>query len=933
MALQRDERPGVEPTLASPRIEDNATARRTKRSATTSELPSSFDGLPTVSREHYSIEGEVGRGGQGRVLRAQDHRLRRTVALKESLHDDPGSLARFAREAFITARLEHPSIVPVHEAGRWTSGEPFYAMKSVSGRALDTLISEAKSLDERMALLPNVARVAEAIAYAHSRHIIHRDLKPSNVLIGEFGETVVIDWGLAKELGGSPLAEPGPDASRSDAPSDATLAGDIVGTPAYMPPEQARGEEVDERVDVYALGAMLYELASGSPPYALRKGRDRSVLRGPPDPLEQLEPRVPRDLLAVIEKAMARDPAGRYASAGELADELRKFLAGRLVGAHRYSPWQLVKRWASRYRAVLTASGLLLAILVVFAVVSVARIVHERDLANRARIATEAAEKEASERSRALVLLQARAQLDRDPTASLAWLKTYPPSAPNWKTVSEIASDAWTRGVAEHVWRGEQPFASVAFTTDGRKVVAGSRERLLRVWDVETGTVRRLESDILLGGSVVVSSDGKWIASSDGVRAIRVWDVATGARRAFDDVDAARLEFSSDGALLLASGALAGGTVLTVATGARLPISVATRPLVNATFLPGEHTIAAVDADALMLIDAATAVRTQVGPLGAKPSYVVVSPDKRWIVVGTPENSILVFERRTAKRRELKTTMFLAGRLRFSGDGAMVTWGTVHGLIRWDLDRGEAHDADYPDMCQAVEPATDGTFLISGQQNGLVAWDPVAGKGRALLGHSATVTSIAVSPDGKWAATASADRTVRLWRLGGGERVLRNLYGADLSPDGRTILGLRSNDRAACTVRHRVGHGDDAQRTAYLGVGVERSVCAGQSERDHQRWRARPRPRGSRVGSASPCPAVRRGDGARSKRSVFTRWEERGHRDEHGSRRASGPGVWLFAHAGKTRGKGAGRRLRAGRSNDRVGGARQRRETVEHRDR
>ena len=159
--------------------------------------------LPIIPDGIYTDGEEIARGGLGRVLKVTDQSMGRVVALKELLPEADIEEARFVREALVTGRLEHPSIVPVYEAGRWPDGTPFYAMKLVAGRPLRDLIAERTTVDQRIGLLHHVIAVADAIAYAHGRNIIHRDLKPANVIVGDFGETVVIDWGLAKDLSAS----------------------------------------------------------------------------------------------------------------------------------------------------------------------------------------------------------------------------------------------------------------------------------------------------------------------------------------------------------------------------------------------------------------------------------------------------------------------------------------------------------------------------------------------------------------------------------------------------------------------------------------------------------------------------------------------------------------------------------------------------------
>jgi len=368
---------GTAETLASD------TALLVTSAATPSLQPATS--LRVLQGDLFVDRAEIKRGGMGRIFTARDARLRRTVAIKELRADSAELRARFEREALLTARLEHPSIVGIHEAGRWASGEPFFAMRLVRGRSLDEVIEGAASFAQRLTLLPHVLAVADALAYAHHERVIHRDLKPQNVMVGEFGETVVIDWGLAKDLSESETPAP---ASQSGEPAAmATAYGEILGTPHYMPPEQAAGDPVDERADVYAIGAMLYHVLAGTPPYegATASAVLAAVADGAPTPLADRQPDVPPDLLAVVERAMSREPAARYPSARDLADDLRRFQSGQLVGAHRYSRSQLVRRWLARHRTAVLVAAAATAVLIVLGTLSITRIMRERQSAITAR--------------------------------------------------------------------------------------------------------------------------------------------------------------------------------------------------------------------------------------------------------------------------------------------------------------------------------------------------------------------------------------------------------------------------------------------------------------------------------------------------------------------------------------------------------------------
>jgi len=327
--------------------------------------------LTLAHPNRYALRGEQGRGGIGRVLIAFDQHIGREIAVKELLpekgpdgtpsSDSPvrktGAVAaRFLREARITGQLEHPGIVPVYELGRRPDGSVYYTMKLVRGKTLAEKIGACRSLGERLQLLHHFLDLCQAMAYAHSRGVIHRDLKPANVMVGEFGETVVLDWGLAKVEGQKDVRA---DALERDlkqikqAGAGETVAGKPIGTPAYMSPEQADGriEEIDERSDVWSLGAVLYEILTGRPPYEGVNAYEvmGKVLQNPVVPVKEVEPKAPGELSAISEKCLSKERGKRYASAKELTDDVAKFLAGGLVGAFEYPIWRLLGRWFKQH--------------------------------------------------------------------------------------------------------------------------------------------------------------------------------------------------------------------------------------------------------------------------------------------------------------------------------------------------------------------------------------------------------------------------------------------------------------------------------------------------------------------------------------------------------------------------------------------------------
>ncbi|HEY5937276.1 MAG TPA: serine/threonine protein kinase [Kofleriaceae bacterium] len=340
--------------------------------------------LPMVDPIVFVTRNEIASGGMGRITRAFDRRLGREVAVKEILSHD--LRARFEREVRITARLQHPAIVPIYEAGSFPDGTTFYAMRLVSGRTLHEAVMAASTLRDRLALLPHVRAVTDAVAYAHARGVIHRDLKPGNVLVGDFGETVVIDWGLAKEDGDG-ADQPG-TAATSVAP-ELTLHGTVIGTPCFMSPEQAAGEPAGATDDVYALGAILYTVLAGVPPYLDQKRDATAVVAatidGPPTSLDELAADAPEDLRAIVARAMARQRAARFPTAKELADELARFETGQLLQSRSYSLGELLVRWVKRHRRAVALGALATIAIALFAIMWVRAERAEAELALRAR--------------------------------------------------------------------------------------------------------------------------------------------------------------------------------------------------------------------------------------------------------------------------------------------------------------------------------------------------------------------------------------------------------------------------------------------------------------------------------------------------------------------------------------------------------------------
>jgi eukaryotic-like serine/threonine-protein kinase len=333
-------------------------------------------GSATSDGQRFRIIRPHAQGGLGAVFVALDSELHREVALKQILDrhaDDLASRQRFLIVAEITCRLEHPGIVPVYGLGSYSDGRPYYAMRLIKGDSLKEAIehfhsevSLKKHPGRRSLVLRKLLRrfmdVCNAIDYAHSRGVLHRDIKPGNIIVGRHGETLVVDWGLAKarDKGAGPSGEP-PLAPSSASGSAETLPGLALGTPAYMSPEQASGDRdsLGPRSDVYSLGGTLYCLLTGTPP---QEGDDigeilRKVQRGEFTPQRQLDPSIDKAPEAVCLNAMALNPEDRYASGRALAEDIEQRMADESVTAWREPLARTLMRWLTRHRTGLTGAA------------------------------------------------------------------------------------------------------------------------------------------------------------------------------------------------------------------------------------------------------------------------------------------------------------------------------------------------------------------------------------------------------------------------------------------------------------------------------------------------------------------------------------------------------------------------------------------------
>jgi len=725
---------------------------------------------PIRDPDRYEILGEHGRGGLGRVSRAHDKDLGRDIAIKELLSRGHVNELRFVREAMITARLEHPGIVPVHEAGRWPDGTPFYAMKLVSGRPLRALIAERKTVDERIELLHHVIAVADAIAYAHGRNIIHRDLKPANVIVGDFGETVVIDWGLAKDL--SETAELASSGGGSSGVLDdqLTSVGSVLGTPAYMAPEQERGEAVDQRADVFAIGAMLWELCSlhKVPPADVTE-RHRMLRRAGID----------RDLAVIIDKALDPEPRGRYRDAGGIAADLKAFKSGARITARDYSLVAMLAHWTRRHRG-LAGAVMAFAMLLIVSVAALAVLYRSSNQhAAAARSSADAAQRLLTQ---SYVDQGRRALLDDKYSEALAYL-VHAAHRGDDSSAVRFMLDRAARPFSSELLRlsGRGRMWAASFSLDGKQVLTADDEGG-RLWDATTG---RLLVNLPAGETVFhaqFSLDQKTIATVGITGTVRLWDAQTGAslhtmtQPTGTTVMSRGTAFSPDGRLFATIGDFqAIAHVWDVRTGIEIAQvrHEATKGAALA-FSRDSRWLATTCGDNVRVLD--TTTWKPIALLDAKSvRSLTFDPTGSHLAIGNSTGEISMWSIPSGVRnRLLVSTGEPIGRLVFSpdgvfvaaaavirgGSGAVAIWRTASGELqmRSHLRRGST----------ALEFNSASTQLLAAGAEGQVVVLDVNSKTTVavLEGASGLILEAHFDSTHRRVVAASMDGTVHVWQVG-----------------------------------------------------------------------------------------------------------------------------------------------------------------------
>jgi WD40 repeat protein len=809
--------------------------------------------LPLSRLADYELIEEIGRGGMGIVFRARHVRLGRVVALKMIIGGAlarPDDLARFENEAAAAAQLQHPNIVALYEVGAHDN-QPYFSMEYISGTSLAGRVLLGPLPGRRAAAY--LEATARAVHYAHGRGILHRDLKPGNILLDESDQPKVSDFGLAKLM---------------STDSGQTRTGAVLGTPSYMSPEQAAGrKDLGPGADVYSLGAILYELLTGRPPFAGETPLATINLVAEQEPLSPrlLNPAVDVDLETICLKCLEKDPRRRYASAGELADDLHRYLVGEPITARRLGPLGRAVKWCRRQPAWATTIALSLLALFAFTGYAWRTAVEERELRHEAEGSQHLAQvREAAMRH---MLYQAelrraqravqQADLDRADKLLARWQRPDKEDLRDWEWY--FLND-WARAhlaFGRHAGRA----TAVAFRPSGGQLASaggttgGPGE--IKVWAVPSGqllyTLKGHTDSIT---ALAYHPKQNLIASAGYDKTVRLWNLDKGEAVLVlkgHTANVASLAFSPDGTLLATGG--------------------------------GDRTVR-IWRYADYAADPAGAVRTLEGHTG-EVSAVVFSPDGKTLASGSRDKTIKLWS--VAKGKEEKVLAGHKGEvnsLAYNHRGDILASGGGQGIQRgevrtWDVAAGKPLFLRYglSHRVLSLSYARDGKLAAAGSDGLIRVWlYNLASEAMTFRGDPQLVSGVAFSPDGHTLASAGLSGRVSLWNSAGGlethalsaapalqalafDPASRRLAAAGKGPDAAVLVwDMEDLARPAVAVK---GHAGTVLSVAFSPDG--QSLASGGEDRTARILDLRAQDKAPRVleGHGGPVSAlVYRPDGA-----------------------------------------------------------------------